>query len=68
MVENDNQPAQVEPRVMQEAAEEWVAAWRVIVAALKELGVTEVDHNAKAIIARLSQAGMLVVFAENVKD
>jgi hypothetical protein len=53
---------------MQEAAEEWVAAWRVIVAALKELGVTEVDHNAKAIIARLSQAGMLVVFAENVKD
>ena len=51
--------AQVVPRVMQEASEE--AAWRVIVAALKEMGVTNVDHNAKAIIARLSQAGMLVV-------
>jgi hypothetical protein len=41
------------------------AAWRVIVAALKEAGVTNVDHNAASIIARLSQAGMLVV-AENV--
>ena len=41
------------------------AAWRVIVAALKEAGVTNVDHAAKSIVARLSQAGMLVV-AENV--
>lgn len=50
------------------AATEWASAWRVIVRALKEMGVTDVDHNAAAIIARLSHSGMVVVFSENVKD
>ncbi len=61
-------PENPHPEAMDKAAEEWAAAWRVIVRALKEMGVTDVDHNAAAIIARLSNAGMLIVPAENVKD
>ena len=55
----------LQPDVMLDAAKEWVTAWRVIVSALKELRVPEVDHNAKAIIARLAKAGMIIVFDDN---
>jgi len=47
---------------------EWNKAWRIIVEALKEMGVSNVDNNARAIIARLAQQNMLIVDAENVKD
>ena len=54
--------------VVQEAVDEWTKAWRIIVAALKELNVPNVDHNARAIIARLAKEEMLIVDAKNVKE
>lgn len=40
-------------------------AWKIIVECLKELNVPNVDHNAKAIIARLAKKNLLITL---VKD
>lgn len=51
-----------------ESFKQWEKAWRVIAAALKEMGVSEIDHNAKAILARLSHEDMIVVSSKDLKD
>ena len=53
---------------MADAASEWTKAWKIIAASLKEIGCPEVDHNARAIIARLAAQGMLIVGIDNVKE
>jgi hypothetical protein len=53
---------------MQSAASEWTKSWRIISSSLKEMGVSDVDHNARAIIARLAAQNMLIVSVDNVKD
>ena len=43
------------------AATEWAAAWRVICRALKEMGVSEIEHNAASIMTQLANEGMSIV-------
>jgi hypothetical protein len=49
-----------------EAAREWTKAWNILVAALKEIRVPNVDHNAKALLARLAAENMLVVESDSI--
>jgi hypothetical protein len=53
---------------MADSASEWTKAWRIIIDALKDIGVPNVDHNARAIIARLAGHDLLIVRSEKVKD
>jgi hypothetical protein len=53
---------------MVDGLKEWTAAWQVIAQSLKEMKVSDVDENARAILARLSHAGMIVVFADEQGD
>ena len=53
---------------MNEAAKEWTKAWRIVAQWLKELRIPDVDHNAKAILARLGKENMLVVEAESAES
>jgi hypothetical protein len=53
---------------LNKSVKEWNTAWQVIVEVLKELHVPNADHNAAAIIARLSGKNMLIVFADEAKS
>jgi hypothetical protein len=52
---------------MADAVSQWTKAWVIIAQTLKEMGVSDADHNAKAIIARLAHEDMLIVGIEHVK-
>ena len=53
---------------MNDPASEWTKAWRIISESLKRMGVSDVDFQARAIIARLAQQNMLIVSVDNVKE
>lgn len=53
---------------MTDPASEWTKAWRIIAESLQEMGASSVDHNARAIIARLAAQNMLIVGIDNVKE
>jgi hypothetical protein len=42
-----------------EMTRDWIESWKIIVQALKEIRVPNVDHNARAILVRLAQANIL---------
>lgn len=69
-----NRPVQGKPKEssseagMADAASDWTKAWRIVAEALKEIGCSNIDNNAKAIIARLAGHNLLIVDANKVKD
>lgn len=53
---------------MNDAASDWTKAWRIVAEALKEMGCSNIDSNAKAIIARLAGHNLLIVDADKLND
>jgi len=62
-------PPETEPETaMADAASEWTKAWRIIAEALKEMKCSNIDSNAKAIIARLAGHNLLIVDADKLDE